>query len=348
MQSAEEKKEYYNVIIKTCYIANISYLLTHVIYFILFLVTKVYPLVYVNIVSIVLYCLFFIVLKKKKYYIYALLCGNEILIYMTIASVLVGFDSGFHLCIIGLCVVSFFSNYFAKTQNKIRNSIIWCSLSFILVVGTFIYANFNKPIYQIDQWLKITLYSIHIADIFAFITVYLSTFLNYAIKLEARIMHESRTDKLTQIHNRYDLYNYISSLDNKNNYSLSMFDIDDFKYINDEYGHLCGDVILKELASLAKDEFKDDFVSRYGGEEFIIILKMYDDINDSINKLETFRKNIESHEFIFEDNKIHLTLTIGVEQYSDKYSVEEWINQADKKLYYGKRTGKNRTVDTIK
>ena len=52
MQSAEEKKEYYNVIIKTCYIANISYLLTHILYFILFLVTNVYPLVYVNIVSI--------------------------------------------------------------------------------------------------------------------------------------------------------------------------------------------------------------------------------------------------------------------------------------------------------
>ena len=136
MQSQEEKKQYYNVIIKTCYIANTAYLITHILYLILFLIIKIYPLVYVNIGSILIYSLCFIALKKKKYYPYALICGNEILIYMSIASILLGVSLGFNLCIIGVCVVSFFSSYFEKgeARTKLFKSIIWCSLSFIICI----------------------------------------------------------------------------------------------------------------------------------------------------------------------------------------------------------------------
>ncbi len=341
MQSAIEKKEYYKVIIKTCYIANISYLLTHILYLILFLVSKVYPLVYVNIVSIVLYILFFYVLKKKKYYPYALMCGNEILIYMSIASIYVGFDSGFHLCIIGLCVVSFFSTYFAKVRSKIGNSIIWCSLSFAIVMGLFIYSVLNNSIYQIDRWLEITLYVFHTMAIFAFIAVYLSTFLRYAIKLENRIMLESRTDKLTQLHNRYDLYNYVDLLEDKNDYVLAMFDIDDFKVVNDEYGHICGDHMLVEVAEIAKNNSSDDFVSRFGGEEFIVITKIDD---NAVNKIDDIRRKIEEHIFKFEDKSIHATITIGVSKYDEGMSVDDWIMRADKRLYEGKTSGKNKVV----
>ena len=344
MQSEQEKKEYYKVIIKTCYIANVAYLLTHIFYLILFLIIKVFPLVFINIGSIVIYSLCFIVLKKKKYYPYALICGNEMLIYMSCASILVGFNLGFYLCIIGVCVVSFFSSYFAKGKGKIFKSIFWCGLSFTTCTVLYIYYINNGSKYVIENWAKITLTMFHISAVFAFIIAYLTTFLSYAMKLEKRILIESRTDKLTQIHNRYDLYNYINSLDNKRNYSLSMFDIDDFKRINDVYGHLCGDEILKDLAQFAKTTFEDDFVARYGGEEFIIILKMNDGINDSYKKIEEFRKKIEEHEFKFEDNIIHLTITIGLEAYNNCQTIEEWIGYADKKLYQGKAEGKNRII----
>ena len=344
MQSAEEKKKYYNVIIKTCYIANIAYLLTHVFYLVLFLIIKVYPLVYVNIGSIIIYALCFIVLKKKKYYPYALICGNEILIYMSIASILVGFELGFNLCIIGVCVVSFFSSYFAKGKGKILKSIIWCVLSFTICVSLFIYSVINGAKYDVDRWAKILLYLFHLAAVFAFIMAYLTTFLNYAMKLEKRIMNESRTDKLTQVHNRYDLYNYINTLEDKSDYALIMFDIDDFKHINDIYGHLCGDEILKELAKIAKDTFINDFVSRYGGEEFIIILKMNGDINNAFEMTDSFRKIIEGHEFIFNNEIIRLTITSGFEAYKDNDTIENWIGSADKKLYLGKGKGKNITV----
>lgn len=348
MQSAEEKKAYYKVIIKTCYIANIVYLISHIVYLFLFLAAKIYPLVYINIASIVFYCLCFILLKKGKYYPYALACGNEMLVYMSAASILVGFECGFHLCIIGLCVVSFFSTYFAKVKRKIANSITWCILSFIICICLFAHANMVGPVYPTQMWLKVVLYAMNLVSIFAFIVVYLSTFLRYAINLENRIITESRTDKLTQLHNRYDLYNYVSTLVDKSDYALSMFDIDDFKVVNDEYGHLCGDEILKEIAQIAMDIFKDDFVSRYGGEEFIIITKMNGDVKNAFEQLEDFRKAVEKHEFRFNNRTIKLTITIGLAAYGSEETIEEWIGKADKKLYFGKNSGKNQTVYALK
>lgn len=347
MQSAEERKQYYRVIIKTCYIANIVYLLCHILYFIVFLIDKIYPLVYINLVSIAIYCFCFFVLHKKKYYYYALICGNEILVYMACASVLVGFDSGFHLCIIGVCVVSFFSTYFAKVKRKIVNSLTWCGLSFAVVTFMFFYSVFNKPAYQISEWLRITLYYGHTIAIFAFIAAYLSTFLNYAMKLEDRILIESRTDKLTQLHNRYDLYNYVGLINDKTDYALGMFDIDDFKVVNDKFGHLCGDDMLKELSDVATEVFADGFVSRYGGEEFIVIVKMNGNVDNAINKFENFRRIVEEHNFHFNNRTINITITIGLAAYENEQTIEEWIGHADKKLYYGKNSGKNQTVYTL-
>ena len=125
---------------------------------------------------------------------------------------------------------------------------------------------------------------------------------------------------------------------------LAMLDLNDFKHINDIYGHLCGDEILKELAKIAKDTFINDFVSRYGGEEFIIILKMNGDINNAFEMTDSFRKIIEEHEFIFNNEIIRLTITSGFEAYKDNDTIENWIGSADKKLYLGKGKGKNITV----
>ena len=204
------------------------------------------------------------------------------------------------------------------------------------------------PVYPAQMWLKVVLYAMNLVSIFAFIVVYLSTFLRYAINLENRIITESRTDKLTQLHNRYDLYNYVGTLVDKSDYALSMFDIDDFKVVNDEYGHLCGDEILKEIAQIAMDLFADDFVSRYGGEEFIVISRMDGDIKNAIEQVEAFRKTVEEHEFRFNNRIIKLTITIGLAAYDSEETIEEWIGKADKKLYFGKNSGKNQTVSVLK
>ena len=343
MQSLEEKKAYTSVISKTCYLTDIIYLILHLLYLVFFIISKAYILIYLDCVSIVLYPLFLLVIKKKKYYAYALFCGNEFLIFMSAATILCGMSSGFYLNIIGLSVVAFFTSYFSKDKG-IKEAIFWAVLSAIICLILLIYSYFNDPYYTLYRWEIVTLMGIHILTAFAFIVSYLLIFLIYVMKLEKRIINESRTDELTKLHNRYDLYNYLDSINNKNDYVLGIFDIDDFKHANDKYGHVCGDLILKELADISKRVLFDSFVSRYGGEEFVIIIKSYGNVNIVYNKIEDLRKEIENHEFKFEDNIIHITITTGLEKYESGMNIEDWISKADEKLYLGKNSGKNKTV----
>ncbi len=343
MQSIEEKKAYYRVIKGTCYATCLIYLLLHIIYLTFCLISKTYILVWLNVCSIIIYSLFPLLIRKGKYFLYALLCGNEFLIFMSVSTILSGFETGYFLCIVGIGIVSFFTTYFTKKRD-IHNSIIWNCLSLFICLGLFFYCSFNKPYYELDKWLVITLFTIHLVVVFTFIIAYFLIILNYATKLEERIINESRIDRLTQIHNRNALYMYLESISDKRDYALAIFDIDDFKKFNDSYGHIVGDFVLRDVARVAKEFLKDSFVARYGGEEFIVVMKMNNDFNSVYNVIEDLRKVMEKNEFLYNDLKLKLTITTGLKQYQDNLEIDEWINQADKLLYQGKNSGKNKTV----
>ena len=341
MSAINDKSQHYKTIAKTCYTANILYLILHVFYLVLFLIAKLYILVYVTAGVIALYVFFFFLIYKKKYYPYALLCGNEFFAYIAVTTVMLGFNTGFHFYLIALCIVSFFTTYFSKSKN-LKGSLIWVGLSLAIYLTLYFVTKFNAPYYVIDQWLEITLFTTHAVVVFLFIASYLMVFLKYALSLEKKIMNQSRTDELTQIGNRYALFDYFEA-ESKDDKTIALFDIDDFKNINDKYGHVTGDFILKRVAELASENLKDSFVCRYGGEEFVVVFNN-DNFDAVIEELETFRKNIEKETFEFENTKINLTITIGLSQYKDDISLEKWVELADEKMYFGKNNGKNKTV----
>ena len=331
--------KYYKTINKTCYVANITYLIMHIVYLVLFLIAKLYALVFVDAAVIVIYCLFFLLLKKKKYYLYALLCGNEYLAFVSVTTIMLGFGTGFHFYLIGLCVVSFFTTYFSKDKNS-KKSIIWVGLSLVVYLTLYFVTKFSEPHYVIDKWLEVTLFTIHAVLVFVFVASYLVVFLHYALSLERKIMNESRTDELTQISNRYGLYDYFEAETNKSHKVLALFDIDDFKKVNDLYGHVTGDVILRRVAEITSNVLKDAFVCRYGGEEFVIVL----DEHAFFDKLEKLRESVAKEEFDTEKCKINVTITTGAVKYSNGISLEKWVELADDKMYSGKESGKNKTV----
>lgn len=148
-----------------------------------------------------------------------------------------------------------------------------------------------------------------------------------------------QTDTTTGIPNRVVVDQYINklSLDNKQ-HIVAMVDIDFFKKINDTYGHLYGDAILAELASLLKVQVEEEegFIGRYGGEEFLIIFNL--ELGASLIKLELLRDKIENH---FQDSEHKITVSIGVAQYKDDKSILEAVEEADQALYYVKENGRN-------
>ncbi|MBO5578492.1 MAG: GGDEF domain-containing protein [Bacilli bacterium] len=337
-----DKKQHYKTIDKTCYTANIVYLILHVFYLVLFIITKLYIMVGVTAGVVFIYCLYFLLIKKKKYYLYALICGNVFFAYIATATAMIGFNTGFHFYLIGLCVVSFFTTYFSKNK-KIFNSIIWAVLSLAIYLTLYLTSSFNPPNYTIDKWLEMTLFIINAIVVFGFIATYLFVFLKYALSLEKKITNESRTDELTQIKNRYGLYDFYESLEEKKNLTLALFDIDNFKVINDKHGHVTGDYILKRVAEITSETLDDSFVCRYGGEEFIIVLENDKEVHP-ITRLEELRNRIKQEKFEFEGETIQITITIGVADYFDSITLEKWVELADERMYKGKETGKNKIV----
>lgn len=149
------------------------------------------------------------------------------------------------------------------------------------------------------------------------------------------------TDPLTQVYNRHLLekivtQNALQDIDGP--VAIAMLDIDYFKQVNDEHGHYTGDLTLLYIGQkLSKGTHPDDYVIRYGGEEFVIILKNCD-VNNACARMEQFRQDIESAT----DTPVPFTISVGVSRYNGDFSKS--IQNVDKALYKAKNTGRNKVV----
>jgi len=155
-------------------------------------------------------------------------------------------------------------------------------------------------------------------------------------------------DGLTQVHNKRYLYEalereLIRGRRHGRNLAVLMFDIDHFKRVNDLHGHLAGDYVLKELARLVQSRIRrDEVFARYGGEEFCIILPETM-LDGALELSERLREQIEDHLFVFQEDKIKVTISIGCAVLTDSdRNAGELLKRADEKLYEAKNSGRNR------
>jgi two-component system cell cycle response regulator len=154
-------------------------------------------------------------------------------------------------------------------------------------------------------------------------------------------------DGLTQIFNkRYFLETIEREIARSHRYrrelSLVMFDIDHFKKINDTYGHLAGDYVLKHLAQTVKTRIRrEDCFARYGGEEFSIVLPEIDGLNAK-PFAEKIRQLVEATDFKFENTSMPITISMGVSTLDmESTDPQALIKRADERLYEAKSSGRN-------
>lgn len=136
----------------------------------------------------------------------------------------------------------------------------------------------------------------------------------------------------------------ISTTVNKS-FWIILVDIDLFKEVNDTYGHLAGDIVLKEFANILKVCMKDQngWIARYGGEEFLISIN-YANQEEIIELTEIMRKSVENHIFYYRDIPIKITASFGICSIDEveNCNMFNFIDCADKKLYFAKANGRNR------
>ena len=156
-------------------------------------------------------------------------------------------------------------------------------------------------------------------------------------------------DTLTHLLNRKSMDNYLKAAYRDANgknvpFCLLMIDIDDFKKVNDTYGHDCGDEVLKTVAAAVSCAVKkQDNVFRWGGEEILVLLRANE--IQAASAAERIRKEIEESPVNYRDEvTVNITVTIGVAPYVNGRTIQDMMDDADQKLYYGKKHGKNQVV----
>jgi diguanylate cyclase (GGDEF)-like protein len=157
------------------------------------------------------------------------------------------------------------------------------------------------------------------------------------------------TDGLTELYNRRHFDEILSKEIKRyarkkySSLTLMMADIDHFKRLNDKHGHLVGDEVLREVATLLREGVRaTDMIARYGGEEFAIVLPDTP-LDGAEHTAEKIRMKVAEKEFPGQNGPVHITISIGVTAFTTG-SAEDFVRAADSALYEAKRGGRNRVV----
>lgn len=333
-----------------------SVALVHFVLLLIFGHFKVYPLLIFNLCSVVLYLSSSLLIRKEHYISVYCITYLEIILHSYVTALIIGWQFGFAQYIIGLIPVGYYTCY---TMTTNRRKIVIATCSSLVANAAYLsckllsYYYFTTPAYEanIISW-ELPIYLFNTVCTFLFVIVFSMLFIYDMNLSRIRLVHQNEIleklasiDPLTGLYNRRSMDVFLQqAFKSDSGFCLIMCDIDDFKKVNDTYGHDSGDIVLKEVSQIAIQQIKSQgYVCRWGGEELLIL------VNTPTKELakriaENIRRNVANHLFKLDNAWIHCTLTLGVSVYKDGDTVEETITNADYNLYQGKRSGKNTVV----
>lgn len=329
----------------------------HVFLVALFCFLHVTPLILLNICSVLLYinCLLAIRhdrdLRKVFYATYL-----EIIIQSFAATICIGWRFGFPQYVIALVPFGYYMCH-ALLDSKRRYVIatLLGLIAFASFISCRVLSMYLGAIYQVDMpnWGVLCVYIFNSFCNFAFLflitvifLVEMQTATNQLQRQNAVLDHMASIDPLTDLYNRRSMHAFLGdAVEAEDNipFCLIMCDIDDFKKINDTYGHDTGDTVLKEVAQMVKEQVgSSGYACRWGGEEMLLIV--HGDLEQACQTAENIRRKVEGFVFCLNGQSIHCSITIGVAPHQKGRTIDHTITHADNNLYYGKRNGKNRVV----
>lgn len=215
----------------------------------------------------------------------------------------------------------------------------WVGIPILIRDKVFGFMTFNKT--------EVNFYQPYLFKALQILTNQVSMALENAT-LFNEIQRLATIDPLTQVHNRRFFFDQaIIELERCCRYKrpacIILIDIDFFKSVNDHYGHLAGDLVLKNVAALIRNQLRTvDFLGRYGGEEFVVFLPETSETS-AFQVAERLRKEIEALVVHYSNNNIQCTVSLGLASFDIKFcnKLEDFLEQADQALYRAKHNGRN-------
>jgi len=329
---------------------SLAGLLIHALFILLFLLIGVHSLAYFNVVSVTIYALAFIA-NRRGYQNFAAMAGvSEVVVHAVFAVIVLGLGSGFQYYILAIVPFIFMNTRWKMSQKAIMLAVLYFVYSILL----FSYRQ-NGAYITLEGVTQDVLNAWNILAIFLIFSVmayYYSKSTRLA-EIELRRANKrwerlAAIDDLTQLLNRRHMINRLESemgryKRNSKPFTLVLADIDDFKAINDLYGHDCGDFVLQNVSNMLRSCLRrQDLVARWGGEEFLILLPETG-LHAGRLVAEKLRAKLGAKSLYYKGFKIDPTMTYGVSLYTGG-SIDRAITYADRALYVGKSQGKNCVV----
>ena len=331
----------------TIFFVNLFLILCHIFLMVVYVMVNHKFMIYINFLSLVLYIsAMFLCYKKTDSYV--MISFIEIWIHMLCAIISFGWTPCFQNWSFALIASYFLPAFNSENQKNNRKRPVIFAIVVIItyfVLSVLINVVDFRVMYPLSNIMNRILFTAN--NLFSFVTIMM--FAIFYTSRSKRKVHEltrkADYDELTKLYNRYAL-NQIGAdvFIDKKSYSVAIMDIDFFKKVNDTYGHISGDMVLKQMSSLLKSYMGKGLIpGRWGGEEFVLIAPSEISYETFLELLEKLRSKVEKSKFIIE-NKKKINLTISVGAYHGRKRLENLISDADENLYQAKETGRNKVI----
>lgn len=306
-----------------------------------FMICRATFLIWFSIPTAAVYIIGFFLINKDKLTVYVRMVYGWLTLYMSVATICLGYGFGFHLYSMSMIPIIFYTEYMAyRLGTKSINTTVYSALVIVAYLASTGFSAYAKPIYETDLRIAGAFWVFNSLAVLSLVIFYSRLMIKMIITSEKQLSDRANKDRLTGLYNRHYMMERLKeAYENDFPCGIAMIDIDNFKSINDKYGHSAGDEVLIKVSEAIELTCKNCIVSRWGGEEFLILT------NGNSALIEQLRQTVEAMTIDFEGQPIKVTLTAGFEPKSKHMTLDKWIVSADEKLYKGKNSGKNRVVE---
>lgn len=327
-------------------------LISHILYLVVFSILGVKPMIAFNVFSVVFYSVLIILIFRtelRKELVLAAL--TEVMLHSCLGLYTMGWQAGFSMFLLFIMPIPFY-----MPLKRLTTPYLFAMVPLSLFIGMHLLVyDLETTMYTFrDPYINKMIYYMNTA-LGAAILVYVASI--YMLERETmkfklttkneRLQKLATLDPLTQLFNRRAMGEYLRLVQHNcersgKGYTVGLGDIDDFKKINDTYGHETGDEALKQAAGIiTRNVPAEGYAARWGGEEFLFVIPNAE-LEEGVECAERIRSELNERVFKADENSFGITVTIGVCVGKAGEDIEKVISRADGMLYRGKESGKNK------